>query len=149
MKAKFSLKIFITSLACFAFVCIGIEVQAQGLSTSGRKVSTESSAKSSSSEKTLLKFEWYYKFEPEPGRRYWYQTDKNSWVEEYPSGKKSYFNFVKNYTLDGISGILVQSTTDKSSVIFIPNKNEAKKSLRMKFSNEKSWRNIAEIRYIN
>lgn len=112
---------------------------------SGWQSSTENSSTNTFSS---LKFEWYYNYEPEPGRRLWYQLDGYSWVEQYPSGYKNYFTYLRNYTLDGVSGILVQKQVD-DSLVFIPSRNSANMWLRMKLSNENSWRNIAQIKYLN
>ena len=70
--------------------------------------SSNNGAKTSNA--ALLKFEWYYNYEPEPGRRLWYQTDALSWVEQYPSGYKNYLKYVQDCTLDGVKGVLVQKS---------------------------------------
>jgi len=110
-------------------------------------------------ESKLLKFQYEYKFIPEPGIRKWYQLDEIKWVEQYPSGHTSTFVVVDRVTVGETSGFVVRKVRgdvnkawvgDYEIEVFIPDPNSKCMYLlfRHNFDGKwEEWKPCGEVTY--
>ena len=97
---------------------------------------------------TLSKFFWDYKFEPEPGRRHWYQLDDQRWIEQYPDGHTSTFDVVDRIVKNNVEGVLVRKVDgdyektlvpDDAMQIFIPDRESGERRLYFRHKSNREW----------
>ena len=98
----------------------------------------------------LPKFYWDYSFNPEPGRRHWYQLDKDRWIEQYPGGHTTTFVVVDKLTKNNSKGVLVKKFNgayEKTGVpdfemeVFIPDHESGDSRLCFRHKTSKGWQN--------
>lgn len=97
---------------------------------------------------TRPKFFWDYQFEPEPGRRHWYQLDDQRWIEQYPSGHTTTFVVVDRITKNNPKGVLVRKANgnfhntlvgDYDIEIFIPDRESREQRLYFRNRFDENW----------
>ena len=97
---------------------------------------------------TLPKFFWDYKFEPQPGRRHWYQLDAQRWIEQYPGGHTTTFVVVDKITKNNAKGVLVRKADgdykktlvpDFGIEMFIPDRESGERGLYFRHGRNGEW----------
>jgi len=48
-----------------------------------------------------------YRFQPQPGKRYWLRIDDSTWIERYPNGMESTFKVLGHARVEGTEGTIV------------------------------------------
>jgi hypothetical protein len=83
-------------------------------------IANESSSALPSSK--LRRFYWDYKYEPQPGRRVWTQTDQDFWTENYESGLRSGYRVVeRNVSVEGVIGDIATKVSGDEKATGVPN----------------------------
>ncbi len=102
-----------------------------------------------------------YKFEPEPGPRYWHRIGDVQWVEQYPSGHSSTFVVVNRGEFNGDTGYIVRKVigdADKTLVpdyrmeVFIPDPGSKRMWLALRHlypDGWTAWRYFVDFEYID
>lgn len=77
-------------------------------------------------------FWFYYPHVPSPGKRFWLQVDRNTWIERYANGFEGRFRLIGRLTVNGRKGSLLAKIQgnpaltkvqdDASFQVFVPDK---------------------------
>jgi hypothetical protein len=77
-------------------------------------------------------FWFYYPHLPSPGKRFWLQVDRDTWIERYANGRETRFRLIGRLTVNGRKGSLLATIhgdpavtkvkDDASFQVFVPDK---------------------------